>query len=123
MHKARVKLVSLALLAIVFFMFTGLSSLVTGPAKNTPVKACCDACSKEKTRSTNTCSTPDCPLYLCLTANMVSSFSILAPEIISTASSLVEVRSPFSAAKAVFHPPALLSHIHFAPLDALHPHN
>ncbi len=107
MQSSYMKTVSLALLVVVLFMFTGLSSLVGAQAPDASTKACCDACSKEKARSANACSTPDCPLYLCLTANTVSSVSILAPEAVRTASSSVEVRSPFTAVKAIFHPPAL----------------
>ncbi len=107
MQSSYTKSVSLALLLVVLFMFTGLSSFVAAQISDAPVKACCDACSKEKTRSTNTCSTPDCPLYLCLAANMVSPVSILAPESVRSSLSSVETRSPFSVLKAVFHPPAL----------------
>ncbi len=107
MSKLYLKIVSFALLLIVFFLFTGLSSLVSAPVQDASAKACCDACSKEKTQRTNTCSTLDCPLYLCLTANMTSSVSILAPKAVRSASSSFEVRSPFSTVKAVFHPPAL----------------
>jgi hypothetical protein len=100
------KIVSLALLIVVLFMFTGLSSFISVHTSAASDKACCDACSKEKTRNTNTCSTPDCPLYLCLTANTASPVSILAPEAVRSVSSSIEVYSLFSVVKAVFHPPA-----------------
>ncbi len=107
MRSSYAKSVSLALLVVMLFLFTGLSSFVSAQVPDASAKACCDACSKEKARSTNTCSTPDCPLYLCLTANMVSPVSILAPEALRSSLSSVEIRSPLSAAKTVFHPPAL----------------
>jgi hypothetical protein len=101
------KTVSLALLLVALFMFTGLSSLISAHTPETPAKSCCDACSKEKTRNTNTCSMPDCPLFLCLTVNTSSPISILAPEPMRSSLSSVEVRLRLSAVKAVFHPPAL----------------
>ncbi len=107
MHTCGTKIVGLILLAVVLFMFTGLSSLAK-PAPNAPVKACCAACSKEKARGTNTCSAPDCPLYLCLTANAASPVSILAPEAVGSASSPIATRSPYSAVRSIFHPPALV---------------
>ncbi len=108
MHKGGIKIVSLILLAVVLFLFTGLSSLLAKPALNAPVKACCDACSKEKARSTNACSTPDCPLYLCLTAKTASPVSILSPETVGSASSSIAIHSPYSEVKSIFHPPALI---------------
>lgn len=107
MQPAYSKTISLALLLVVLIMFSGLSSFVAAQTPDASAKSCCDACSKEKTRNANTCSTPDCPLYLCLTANMVSPVSILAPEAVRSSLSPVEAHSPFSAVKAVFHPPAL----------------
>ncbi len=101
------KTVSLALLLVVLFIFTGLSSFVVVQAPDASAKACCDACSKEKTRSTNACSAPDCPLYLCLTASTVSPVSILAPEAVRLSLFTIEARSPYSVVKSVFHPPAL----------------
>ncbi len=108
MQSSYAKYVSLALLAVVLFMFSGLSALVSPPATSAPVKACCDACAKEKTRSSNACSTPDCPLYLCVSASAASPLSIPAPAAIGSVSSSVAIHSPHSAAKSVFHPPALV---------------
>ncbi len=102
-----VKSVSLALLLVVLFIFTGLTSFVAVQAPDASAKACCAACSKEKTRSTDACSTPDCPLYLCLTANTVSPVTILAPEAVRFSLSNIEARSPYFVVKSVFHPPAL----------------
>jgi hypothetical protein len=99
------KTVSLALLVVVLFMFTGLSSVVSG-FSTASAKSCCDACSKEKTRTADACSTPDCPLDLCLTANAASPLTVLAPESVGFALSFVEIHSPYSAVKSVFHPPA-----------------
>lgn len=98
------KSISLALLSVLLFMFSGLSALASSPALDAPDKSRRDACSKEKSRITNTCSTPDCPLYLCITATIASPASILAPEALRVFSSSIEVRSPRPAAKAVFHP-------------------
>ena len=106
MPSVYLKTVSLSLLVVILFLFTGISSLVSAPVKAASKQSCCDACNTGKAQNTNACSTPDCPLYLCLTANLTSPVSPVAPEVVRSVSSFVAVHSPFSAVKAVFHPPA-----------------
>ncbi|MBF0560160.1 MAG: hypothetical protein HQL08_15430 [Nitrospirae bacterium] len=102
------RIVSFIVLIAVCLVFTGLSSyaIVTPPDK--AAKTCCDECNRrgENSRSDH-CSTPTCPMFLCISINIVTPFT---PSI-QTESVFVTSISPelyfITPAKAIFHPPVI----------------
>ncbi len=101
------KVFTLVLLVAVSLMFTGL--LTTAPAVDVEkaAKPCCDECNKNESQSTDHCSAPDCPMFLCLSVDVVSSFtpSELSGSIhIPHFAERLNLESP---AKPIFHPPVI----------------
>ncbi len=100
------RIVSLIVLITVCLVFTGLSSYATVTTPEKTAKSCCDECNKRGEASkSDHCSTPSCPMFLCLSMNIVTPFtpsiqteSVFVPQI----SSETYLITP---AKAIFHPP------------------
>ncbi|MCL4476210.1 MAG: hypothetical protein M1508_08290 [Nitrospirae bacterium] len=98
---------SWALLIAAVFMFTGLSATISAASFEKVEKSCCDECSKDEGQGPDHCSTPDCPMFLCLSINTVPPFmplnflgSVYIPQ-------FVEELHLKSFVKSVFHPPTI----------------
>ncbi len=55
----------MALVAVVV-MFTGLVGSLSGTLLPKAEKSCCDDCHKGQSQNPDRCSTPDCPVFMCL---------------------------------------------------------
>lgn len=102
------RIASFIVLIAVFLMFTGLSSYAAIAPLEKPEKSCCDECNKKDEGSKpDHCSTASCPMFLCLSMNIVTP---LTPSI-HTGSVLVtyhvrEFHLSISP-KSIFHPPVV----------------
>ena len=102
------KILAFILLLAVFLMFTGLLTTAAASIIDQPEKSCCDECNKNESQSTDHCSTPDCPMFLCLSANVISPFTLseLSGNIhIPQFAEQLNLESP---AKPIFHPPVIV---------------
>jgi hypothetical protein len=101
------RIVSLIVLIVVLLMFTGLSSYANVVPSENPVKSCCDECNKEAGKTSDHCSTPSCPMFLCLSVNAVSTFTLSELSGSIRISQFSEELSRESLPKPVFHPPVI----------------
>jgi hypothetical protein len=109
MKSISLRVVSCLLLIAVIFMFTGLSTHIYAAPVEKAEKSCCDECSKTEGQDPDHCSTPDCPMFLCLSINTVSPFmplnfwgSLYIPQFVE------ELRHK-SFVRSIFHPPIFKS--------------
>lgn len=108
MNRTFSKVSALIVLLAVALAFTGLPSFVSAAHSEKVEKSCCDECDKtgEKSKADN-CSTPTCPLFLCLSMNVAMPFT----QSIQTAGVVVrQLSSEFylsTPTKAIFHPPVI----------------
>lgn len=103
-----VRIVSFIVLIAVCLMFTGLSSYATVTPPEKPAKSCCEECNKRnESGKSDHCSTPTCPMFLCLSMNIVTPFM---PSIQTTSVFVTQIGTEFyvlTPAKSVFHPPVV----------------
>jgi len=99
--------VSFLVLIAVVLMFAGLSTSVSAAIIEKSEKSCCDGCSKNGGQNTDHCSTPDCPVFLCLSVNTVSPFAPVALLGSVYIHQLVEELHLKSPVKSIFHPPTI----------------
>ncbi len=98
---------AIIVLIAVALVFTGLPTSVSAALGGKIVKSCCDRCNKSESqnKSTDHCSTPECPMFLCLSMNTVTPFSLP----IQRGSVFVpKTGKEFcltTSAKLIFHPP------------------
>ena len=59
----KVRVLSAIVLVAVALMFTGVGELTRVPSGE---KSCCDDCHKGQSQNPDRCSTPDCPVFVCL---------------------------------------------------------
>jgi len=91
-------------------MLTGLSDSFSAAFLQKAEKTCCDQCNQneEQTPRTNHCSTPDCPLFVCLAINIDSPFALFA----SFEGILIPLFIPEPILKplpkSIFHPPRII---------------
>jgi hypothetical protein len=103
------KIVSIIFLVVVVSIFTGLPESVSATLFEKGEKSCCDECDKNEEQSpgTNHCSTPGCPLFVCLAINIDS------PLILSVSFESIYTPLPNTEPilkllpKSIFHPPRL----------------
>ena len=91
-------------------IFTGLLTTASAFIVENSEKSCCDECNgkDEGSSKPDHCSTPTCPMFLCLLVNIVSSFTLseLSGSIhISQFTEQLNIESP---AKPIFHPPVIV---------------
>lgn len=95
----------LALLVVVSFMFTGLLTTALAVDVEKAAKTCCDECNKNERQSTDHCSTPSCPIFLCLSMSIVSPFTLSELSGSIHIPHFSEELRHEAAPKPVFHPP------------------
>jgi hypothetical protein len=88
-------------------MFTGLSTSISAIHLEKTDEPCCDECNKGDEQNTGHCSTPDCPMFLCLSINTVPPFMPLTLLESIYIHQLVEELYLKSFVKSVFHPPTI----------------
>ncbi len=104
------KMISLILLVSAALMLTGFSESFSSAFLEKAEKSCCDECNngEEKTPGANHCSTPDCPLFVCLAINIDSPFVLST----SFEGIYVPLFSPEPILKplpkSIFHPPRFI---------------
>ncbi len=99
------RVTSVIVLIAVVMMFTGLSAPVSAAPLEKPQKSCCDECNKGEGQSPDHCSTPDCPMFFCLSMNMVSpSTPSIQTESVFVTQPAREFHLSIST-KPIFHPP------------------
>ena len=101
------KFVSIIVLIAMTFLFTGLSATASAAFFEKSEKSCCEEYAKNEGQNTDHCSTPDCPMFLCLSVNTVSPFmpfTLLGSIYIHQ---LVEELHLKSFVKSIFHPPTI----------------
>lgn len=102
------RIVSLIILIAVCLVFTGLSSYATVTPSEKPAKACCDECNKRGGSSkSDHCSTSTCPMFLCLSMNIVTPFSPLIQTASIFALQIISESYLIIHTKAIFHPPVI----------------
>jgi len=102
------KVFKFIVLLAVSLMFTGLLSIASAVTIENPEKSCCDECNKNESQSTDHCSTPTCPMFLCLSVNVVSPFTLSElPGNIHIPQFSEELRHE-SVPKPIFHPPVIV---------------
>jgi len=107
MQKKFDRIVFLIVLITAVLMFTGLSSTSAAMSEKSE-NSCCNECNKkDEGNKSDHCSTPACPVFLCLSMNIVTPFtplnlsgSIYMPQF---AEELL-IKPP---AKTIFHPPTI----------------
>ncbi len=99
--------VSIVVLTAVVLVFTGLPGSLSALILAKTDKSCCDECNKDEAQDSgsNQCSTPDCPIFVCLSMDIDSPFILSASfqglYIHFDKSELVPKPLP----KLIFHPP------------------
>ena len=94
-------------LFVVILVFVGPTTSVFASSQENTEKSCCDECSKTEGQNTDHCSTPDCPMLLCLSANTVSQFmpvTLLGSIYIHQLVEKLHFKSPVNS---IFHPPTI----------------
>lgn len=102
------KIFTLVLLVVVGLMFTGLLSTASAVDFEKAAKSCCDECNKNERQRTGQCSTPDCPMFFCLSVNVVSPFTLSE---LSGSINIPQFSEEFireSQPKLIFHPPVIV---------------
>ena len=101
------KFVSIIVLIAMTFLFTGLSATASAAFFEKSEKSCCDECTKTEGQNPDHCSTPDCPMFLCLSMNTVSPFTpSISLEGVYIFQSVEELHLK-SSVKSIFHPPTI----------------
>ena len=98
---------ALVVLIAVALVFTGLPTSVSAALGGKIVKSCCDRCNKKENqhKGTDNCSTPDCPMFLCLSMLTVTPFALpIRAESVLVPKTGKEFRLT-TPAKSIFHPP------------------
>ena len=107
MNRSLPRALALIVLIAVCLVFTGLSSYATVTPPEKTAKSCCDECNKEAGKTSDSCSTPDCPMFLCLSMNIITSFTpAVQTESVFVAQHAKELHLSIST-KPIFHPPAV----------------
>lgn len=103
------RIVSLIVLIVVALMFTGLTSYAATAPIVKSEKSCCDECNKkDEGNKSDHCSTPTCPMFLCLSMNIVTPFT---PSIQTESVFLTNHAKEFHlsiSTKPIFHPPVIV---------------
>lgn len=98
--------IAIMVLIAVVLMFSGISAPASAEPLEKAEKACCDECSNGERQGPVPCSTPDCPIFLCLAINVTVpvtlSFSTKSVSIPPVSNKL----HPTSPVRPIFHPPA-----------------
>ncbi|TAN46048.1 MAG: hypothetical protein EPN22_00255 [Nitrospirae bacterium] len=108
MNNAFSKVSTLIVLIAVALAFAGLPGFVSAGTGEKVEKSCCDECNNNEGRSADHCSTPDCPMFLCLSVNVVSVFTL------SELSGSIHIPYLFEEVvhefllKPIFHPPVII---------------
>ncbi|MCL4490369.1 MAG: hypothetical protein M1510_00470 [Nitrospirae bacterium] len=100
------KVLALVVLIAVVFMLTGLSTSASTAIIEKTEKSCCDGCSKTENQTSDHCSTPDCPVFLCLSMNIVTPFTPSVQTEGVYIPHFIEGVHLKSLVKPIFHPPA-----------------
>lgn len=103
------RIASLIVLLSLVVVFTGLSSYAAVASPEKTAKSCCDECNKkDKASKSDRCSTPDCPMFLCLSMNVVTPFTpSIQTESIFLTYHVKEFHLSIST-KPIFHPPVVV---------------
>ncbi len=88
-------------------MFTGISTVASVGIVEKAEKSCCDECNEGNAQSPAHCSTLDCPMFLCLSTNMVSSFTPFISLEGVYMLQLIEEPVIKSPVRSIFHPPTI----------------
>jgi hypothetical protein len=102
------KFVSIIVMIAMTFLFTGLSATASAAFFEKSEKSCCDECNKGVNPNSVDCSTPECPMFLCLSINTVPPFmplNFLGSVYIHQP--VEELRLELSV-KSIFHPPTIV---------------
>ncbi len=102
------RVVSAIVLITVFSIFSGLPESVSAVLYGKAEESCCDECNKDETQIPTHCSTSDCPLFLCLSTNIVSPFMLSVSSESVYFLQFVKELHPKSPIRAIFHPPKVL---------------
>jgi hypothetical protein len=95
-------------LLAVSLMFTGFLTTASAIVHENSEMSCCGECSSDECQSPDHCSTQDCPMFLCLSINMVSPITVSIPtESVFIAHSVKELHLNLPA-KPIFHPPVVV---------------
>ena len=103
------RLISIIVLISVVIMLSGLSEPAFASLVEKAEKPCCDECNKGANPNSVDCSTPECPMFLCLSINTVSPFMPL------NFLGSVYIHQPVEelhlklSVKSIFHPPLFKS--------------
>jgi len=102
------RIASLIVLIAVSIAFTGVSSHALPSPSAQTTKSCCDDCNKEEGKTVDHCSTPDCPMFFCLSMNIVTPFTpSIQTESVFVTRHTKEFHLSISL-KPIFHPPAIV---------------
>jgi hypothetical protein len=104
----RFRAFSIVVLVIAITTFTGLPDSVSAALEDKGAESCCDACNQSNEKSPDQCSTPECPVFLCLTVNLGSSFTLPVPfeRVYVPQFPREPILKPFP--KLIFHPPKIV---------------
>ncbi len=108
MSRTLSKVFAIIVLIAVALALTGLPSSVSAAFGEKVTKSCCDECNKKDEASkSDHCSTPTCPMFLCLSMNIVTPFTpSIQPESVFLTYHAKEFHLSIST-KPIFHPPAV----------------
>jgi len=95
------------ILIAVILVFVGPTASVFASSQENTEKSCCDECNKSNGQGTDHCSTPDCPMFLCLSVNTVSPFMPLNLSGSVHLPQFAEKLDLKSSANSIFHPPII----------------
>ena len=101
-------IISTILLITAALTFTGLSESFSAAFLEEAEESCCDECNKGETEPPDHCSTPNCPLFVCLSMNIDS------PLVLAVSFDGVYIPQPKKElvleplVRSIFHPPKSL---------------
>lgn len=108
MKSGRLKnLITVMVLVSVVFLMTGAQSYVSAASLKNTETPCCDECGKSDARTSDHCSTPDCPMFLCLSINTVSPYTLSTSKDSVYIPQFTKESAIKFLAKSIFHPPTI----------------
>lgn len=111
MRSTLFRIISIIVLFVAVFSFSGLETAVASSSVAKADKSCCGSCDQDEDQSPSRgpASSPDCPLVLCLSADIVEpiTLQVVSSETVPFFTFVPEsIPDPFI--KSIFHPPSLV---------------
>lgn len=93
----------------VTLMFTGFPANISAASPEKAEKSCCDGCADNEAQESAPCSTPVCPMFLCLSFDTVEPFVPQGTSLITTTDHPFVVKPVIKQfVKSILHPPSIV---------------